>query len=367
MVMTQSHEHPFVHAPLHQRLDTGPGCLQNSSSSSVFHDANARATSFDGQPAPPLARNTSSLSRKRSREEALLDEDAQGDQANAPNAPAASTPAPAVEEPIYGEGMVLLNPHTGMALSAESQTGTWYEEKVECAAAAAPPLSSRSVPADSSDYPSRKAQRLDASAPGLDDISLASIRQRLHGSWDDQRPRAASRSGSGSPQEPQVDEATCLLGISWQRVHADDSDMAAAIRGWTKYIDNQFSSHLRDSEILMKNRALNAYLVTACPTSGKSFRAFYLFTEDLSQAQLVASSWDSCLQNLRSAPMVFEGAQIMRAADRAFDQPPAALTPVETGSQPLMQFISAPDFANNECVNLNAGIVAVGSGMDIDA
>ena len=142
-------------------------------------------------------------SRKRSRDDADFEE-----AMNA--APVAAAPAPApkpVEEPIYGEGMVLLNPRTGIAVSAESQTGTWYEEKVEESAAAALPVSSRSQAGMSSDVQGRKSQRLDPTAPGLDDIALSSMQKRLQNATDDSR-------SSPSHQEPLVDDATRLLGIS---------------------------------------------------------------------------------------------------------------------------------------------------------
>jgi hypothetical protein len=274
-------------------------------------------------------------SRKRSRD----DSDESNEQRREPLAAAtkAAPPKPVLEEPIYGEGMVLLNPQTGMALSADSQTGTWFEETAEKQAALAPPVSSRQQGAGSSIAPSRKSQRLDVSAPGLDDVSLACMQQRLQSTTHDDDRRSFGNSGVfNSIDEPHVDDVTLLLGISWQRVNRDD--LAPAICGWEKYINNHFGRYLHSARILLKNRSLNAYLVAALPatepmaatstfgTATSSMSAalefdprsyFFLFKEDLTEGQLVGSTVDTCLQNLRSAPINFEGSEILRASERS--------------------------------------------------
>lgn len=248
--------------------------------------------------APAVNGTKPSPSRKRSRDDAGFEE-----ALNTPAPAHAFAPAPApapTEEPIYGEGMVLLNPRTGLGVSAESQTGTWYENKV--ASASKPPGPDHS----------RKAKRLDPSASGLDDIALSRLQHR---DTDDQRLLDTS-----AGPEPPVDDATRLLGISWQRV-ADDDDKAPAVRGWTKYIDNQYVAYLTDSKILMKSRALNAFLVAARPASAAvaaiAATCYFLFSDDLDQARLVGSSWDVCVRNLRENPVVFEGGEVLVAADRA--------------------------------------------------
>lgn len=292
---------------------------------------------------------------------------------NAPSAPVQPAPAPPPkeEEPIYGEGMVLLNPRTGMALSAESQTGTWYEEVSETTATVSAG-SSQPQAAGSSSLAGRKSQRLDPSAPSYDDIALSSMQRLQDESGDDNRRHlsAASRSNPFTSGEPLVDDATRLLGISWQRITMDDEDMAAAVRGWKKYIDRQFSSHLSDSEILMKNRALNAYLVTARPVTAfgvGSSVAFYLFNDDLTQGQLVSSKWENTVQNLRSTPIVFEGAQVLNASSRSVTQSQGNVlgsNPADAGL-PLLQTLSAQPVGGG-CGGLNNG-VEMGMGMEIDA
>lgn len=259
--------------------------------------------------------------------------------------------------------MVLLNPPTGMSVSAESQTGTWYEQTSENAAASAPPVSSRSKTL-SNDITGRKSQRLDTSAPRLDDIALSSIHQRLQNTTDDHR--RTLNPANGSPDDPLVDDATRLLGISWQQI-SNDPDIAAAVRGWKKFIDNQYSSHLQDSRILMKNRALDAFLVSARPL-GAASSAFYLFTEDLTQGQLVGSTWEITLQNLRTVPIVFEGSDVLQAAGKSVDRPLENNTvfyanPSEAGL-PLLQTISAHPAANGIDLNVGEGM---GSGMEVDS
>ncbi|KAJ5795532.1 uncharacterized protein N7518_004072 [Penicillium psychrosexuale] len=324
--------------------NTSPVFANNSSTPSVPSSFN-----FSSAPAVPKP------SRKRSRDEATFED------AVAPSAPLAHQAVPATKvRPIYGEGMALLNPQTGLAISAESQTGTWYEQESEAQQAAAAPVPSRSnaLLSDAAEV-SRKSQRLDKSAPGLDDIALSSIRQRL----DDPRSNDQHRTlnaGPAPPAEPLVDDATRLLGIGWQRVNTD-GDMAPAVRGWTKYIDNQYSAHLRDSQMLMKSRALNAYLVAATPTSG-SLPAFYLFTEDLTQGQLVASSWEGCLQNLRSSPIIFEGSTPLGATDRPRAQP-VSFNSMDTGV-PLLQQALSNNLQASSLDELSGGTEM---GMEIDS
>jgi hypothetical protein len=136
--------------------------------------------------------------------------------------------------------------------------------------------------------------------------------------------------------------------------------MGPAVRGWTKYIDNQYSAHLHSSQMLIRSRALNAYLVAAIPTSGLS-PAFYLFTEDLTQAQLVASSWEACIQNLRSTPITFEGAAPLAATDRP-DAQPTSFNNVDTGVPLLQQALS-----NQPPPALDGQSGGVDMGMEIDS
>jgi hypothetical protein len=358
MVLSPSQENAFGQLPSQSLLDTPgsfhayPGNFNSTFGANSFAQPAVNANA-SAAPAPPKP------SRKRSRDEAAFDD------ALTVNAPQQPQPASAPkQEPIYGEGMVLLNPQTGLAVSAESQTGTWYEEKAESRQVIAAPISSRSIAlqSDGADI-SRKAQRLDTSAPGLDDIALASMHQRLDGSDMADQHRTAP---STPPAEPLIDDATRLLGISWQRIDTDD-DMAPAVRGWTKYIDNQYAAYLHHSQMLMKSRALNAYLVAATPVSAFS-PAFYLFNDDLTQGQLVASSWEACLHNLRPTPPVFEGAAPLAAASRPQPTANPFTTAPEAGVPLLQQAISSHSYTPTCGMVAGAGLNGgVEMGMEIDS
>ncbi|KAL5000269.1 hypothetical protein BDV10DRAFT_40595 [Aspergillus recurvatus] len=359
MILSPPQDHAFRQFPHQPVLEASSG----ASSRASFADAlNSGANPF-GTPVSPGLTINNKPSRKRSRDDVAAEDTPSEPAPRVPIAPTAPE-----EEPIYGEGMTLLNPRTGRALSAESQTGTWYEEEYEKAVTAAKStVSQTNAPSNAS----RKSQRLDPSAPSLDDIASSRIQRQLQENGNDDNRRilnaSSSRMSPFSSEEPLVDDATRLLGISWQRVKADDKDMAAAMRGWKKYIDRQFSQYVADAEILMKNRALNAYLVSARPMTPfagpAQMPAFYLFNDNLTHAQLVASSWEACLRNLQSSPVVFEGTQILNASDKSptlHSQDVLGTIPAETGL-PLLQTLTAQPVS----VGLNNG-VELGTGMDID-
>jgi hypothetical protein len=283
--------------------------------------------------------------------------------------------------------MIPLNPRSQTAISAESQTGTWLEREAIAGALMSSwpdhcPISKPSVP------PNHKAQRLDTTAPGT---AFASIQCRLqHASAEDDHRRSLNANSSISapfaPGEPLVDDFTQLLGISWQHVSHNDN-LAPAVRGWEKYINNHFSRCLQSAHILLKNRSMDAYLVTARPVMGStttlledrassSLRAtsgnvskatyFYLFTEDLSEAGLVGSTWDNCLQNLRSAPIAFEGINVLKATEKSREViVECNIVPMKTMGNGISV---VADFRNDsvnvqETSDLNSEVC---SGMDID-
>ncbi|RAH85300.1 hypothetical protein BO86DRAFT_188167 [Aspergillus japonicus CBS 114.51] len=366
MVLSPPQEHAFLQYPHQSRFNPGADARRGPVFANGTHAFATSSNTFTARP-----------SRKRSRDDVGYDDEVQS--SGGPVVPASVPAKQAAETPIYGPGMVLLNPRTKMAISAESQTGTWYEETAEKTVNNSAPVSSRSqmLQSGTADPLSRKSQRLDPSAPTVDDITLSSIQSRLNdASNPDDNRRILPASSRLSPEEPTVDDATRMLGISWQRIVTEDSDMAAAVRGWKKYIDRQFSAYLLDSEILMKNRALNAYLVTARPITplGPAFvPAFFLFSDDLTQGQLVGSNWDLCLQNLRSNPIVFEGTQILSASDRPAQSLPSAASQNLLGATqqepglPLLQTLCAqPAMVDT---GLGAGLnssVGMGTGMEID-
>lgn len=327
-------------------------------------------------------------SRKRSRNDSE-------DETVSSSKTSVTLPPPAVEAPIYGEGMVLLNPRTRMAVSAESQTGTWYEEQAEMKASNKVSASSR-LPhsADLQDGPSRKSQRLDISASGMDDVEIAWIRQQMQSTTNDDTRRSHGKNGSlDMADEPQVDDVTLLLGISWQSV-SHDNVMAPAVNGWEKFINNHYQKYLRNARIILKNRSLNAYLVAALPTqyisaldttSQSNFSAmpatyqfdpasyFFLFKEDLTEAQLVAPTLDICLRNLRSTPIHFEGTEILRASERSPERTinnegNDHVNCIVGNGIPIAR-ISKEDRAGLNCDSLlsnNDTVMSMGTDMDVD-
>ena len=118
-----------------------------------------------------------------------------------------------------------------------------------------------------------------------------------------------------SPQattpSPIIDDFTHQLGVGWTRVGSSDADTQKATRGWAKYIENHYQ--LQDVTILLTSKALNGASVV-CARNG-AHKGYFLFTEDLSQARLVAYNWEICLGRLASSPIVFETEETLQAAE----------------------------------------------------
>ncbi|KAL2367193.1 hypothetical protein RJ035_000709 [Blastomyces gilchristii] len=286
-----------------------------------------------------------------------------------------TTSSPAIEEvdPTYGEAMVPFN-HDGTP----------------------------NHPSSSSDLRSRKSQRLDtsSSASTWDDNTMATIQTKLQSTSSSTPPnhdsnyqlhqpkrQPASSSFSSShpliPQEPQLDSITLLLGISWQRVsRTDDEDVAAALRGWERYIQNHYAAWIAQAEILLRHRGVGAFLVAGrVPASSSSSSSvpntntnidangmgsrFYLFSEDLAEARLVGNDWDSCIRNLREVPIRYEdGSVLLRASFAA-----SAVESIKTGVERVMEdkgvLIGCVNGAGGGGVGDGAGN-AMGMGMDME-
>ncbi len=293
----------------------------------------------------PISTNPS---RKRSRDESAF-ETADADGSYFPSlVQQVSTPAPIPEEePIYGEGMVLLNPRTGLAISAESQTGTWYEEKVEketlvkeVEAIDTANQFRPKIPA------SRKSMRLSQSSIKLD---LANI-IALQGA-----PTSPPKTACTSTR-PEVDEATMALGIGWTRMSNEDENIQAAARGWARYLENHYARRIHGAEILLRSSGLNAFLV-GC------HEGFYLFSEDLLEGKLVARTWESCLANLQAQPMTFESDEVL-GAERT---PGPESKCFEQGQQLVSERIENwADYNRLNNVNGEPGPALEHGGMEID-
>ncbi|EEH36734.1 hypothetical protein PAAG_07152 [Paracoccidioides lutzii Pb01] len=252
----------------------------------------------------------------------------------------------------------------------EYQSGSWYENN-----SSQQPPNHRSLNSSRPCLPSRKSQRLDISA-----TATATMQTELHSSpqsspstttaninnpiQNGYTPRLLNRQTSSSSLHPahtnhpnhheeptlDLDPITHLLGISWQRVTRTDSDVAAALRGWERYIENHYRGYGigEHVEILLTHKGLGAFLVVGTSTvsasrlssskgavvntfhhnhndvscvngvSDVTTTRFYLFTEDLSEARLVGGDWEECLHNLRMVPVRYvEGSEVLRAAERS--------------------------------------------------
>lgn len=245
----------------------------------------------------PMSTNPS---RKRSRDESAFDVNADGGYFHAAEV---RPPEPIPEEPIYGEGMVLINPRTGVALSADSQTGTWYEEKADHESLKREIEEANFRPRLPT---SRKSMRLSQTSikTGFDTLA-ASEMATAHS--NNNAPASPPKTSAGGPH-PEIDDATMALGIGWTKISgSSDTNMQSAARGWARYLENHYARHVHGAEILLQSTGLNAYLV-GCR------EGFYLFAENLLEGRLVSRSWEGCLENLRARPnIVFEGEQTLTA------------------------------------------------------
>lgn len=100
-----------------------------------------------------------------------------------------------------------------------------------------------------------------------------------------------------------IDHFTLHLGIGWKRIKDSDHVQAAA-RGWARFIENNYP--LTNVNVLLESKGLQSYLV-------ESTEGFYLFTEDLRQAQLVSQNATKAIQNLQQSPPIFDSMNLLAA------------------------------------------------------
>lgn len=242
-------------------------------------------------PTDALTPISTNPSRKRSRDESAFQDGEEMSYFSFPPSAQDVEPPPSIpEEPIYGEGMTLLNPGTGHALGAESQTGTWYEEKAD-------------QENMRQQYEQEQAQMARPRLGGRKSIRLSQSSIRAALDTGSNRPPAVPLPSQGSTD---IDEATIALGIGWSRVISDDPDTQAAIRGWERYLEVHYPLYMHNATVLLRHRGLEMYLVRAS-------RGFYLFKDDLSQGQLVSRDWHTCLSNLQVSPPIMEGQEVLQA------------------------------------------------------
>ncbi|APA09881.1 hypothetical protein SS1G_05881 [Sclerotinia sclerotiorum 1980 UF-70] len=244
----------------------------------------------------PTSAPQSAAGRKRSRDEADFEDEEYFSQA-----PVEPVIAENEDEWEYGPGMTLIKPSKGYILSADSQTGTWLEEEeAEKKAQAALRAASPERPI----LRSAKSQRIDlGSTPSMTEetkVTSSVLSTPL-------------QAGGIGPVQPSIDEYTRHLGIGWSKISADE-DIQAAVRGWTKYIENHYP--VNNAIIRLQSRGLASYLVEAQ-------EGYFLFGDDLKQGRLVSTSLEKTFENLRGPVPIFEGDMVIEASET-----PKASSPV---------------------------------------
>lgn len=193
-----------------------------------------------------------------------------------------SSAAPSIEEspkprgkPCYGPGMqVLYEGDPGYAQAAESQSGTWVEERE-----ARRSLAQTKRPS----YTSRKSQRMDSGAIGPDDLAQLVLPPQIR----------------EVTSEPLIDEATRRLGISWTRMNSTEYRQINE-RAYSKWIQKHYPA-LTEVSIWFENSSIPGYLVAAIDAySGMS--SYYIFSDDLTEARLVTTDPSQLIPRLEMLP-----------------------------------------------------------------
>lgn len=303
---------------------------------------------------PSLLTNLTRTSRKRSRSDAEADSDE----------PDSSLPSTAKRTPSPPKQ----DPSSYFAMSIDPQRPSispWAEELSEKLRDLRP------------DLVSRKSIRLDRSATtSLDNLhKVASVSNAI----DSAHPMSSDDNdigpGAAFIDQPPIDTATQTLGIGWTSMPTSDPTMAAAMRGYARYIETQFP--LQAVSIVWQNRSMPAYLVCATTRPRVAWShtgyvpgspGYYLFDEELQQCRLVAKSWERAIDNLRAAGgVVFEGAEVMRSGEEVAGVEHGEVEPyyvqgmMEAGSVGLQN-------ADGAWVMQGSGAIVAGGGdgMDVD-
>lgn len=245
----------------------------NDQAMSVFAEPMAAT-----EPIPPMP--ASLAGRKRSRGDAHSpEEEAVDTEDGSITTPIADAPAKPRGKPIYGPGMTLIYPEDpGYSALAESQSGTWVEERAELnqfqrqiAHAKRPSISSR------------KSMRRDTASSDNDNLAQLVLPPQI---------REATT-------EPLIDEATRVLGISWTRL---DGSEAGRINqaAYSRWIQNHFPS-LKEVTVWFEEKSIPGYLVAA-QNACTNEPVFYIFSHDLTEARLVTNDPTQLVPRLKMLP-----------------------------------------------------------------
>lgn len=203
-------------------------------------------------------------------------------------------PSAIEDEPMNGEGTVLLSPLNEGPVSVKSLIPARIDERLDVKSNPAAEAEASCVEAkeELKCFPPQKCRRR-----GSPQLITDALTTNL--------PKTTT-------EQPTIDQFTYLLGIGWTRI-ASDTDVQKATRGWARYIENHYPLHA--VEILLTSKALeDAVLVFARDGSMVAQQGFFLFREDLSEGRLVAYDWETCVSRLQASPLLFEGAEELKAA-----------------------------------------------------
>ena len=205
--------------------------------------------------------------------------------------------------PVYGPGMTLIYPDDpGYSIAAESQSGTWYEEKIESEEkTAARPIAV-----------SRKSQRIspsrDITVPSLNDME-SQINEAI---IDD----------NGNT----INTLITSLGVGWKNVMTNPN-LRDQARAYARFIERHFD--FTDVVVMLEKEALNAYLVRA---KQHGVQGYWLFSDTLKWCQLVGWSLERAVPNLMSGPVPRCEGERINARDSSPSEP----------TTPPSQAVSAP-------------------------
>lgn len=204
---------------------------------------------------PPTPSSGCIAGRKRSRGDIFSPDDDQEDHSTSANVDSSSASR---GEPMYGPGMTLIypnDPRGHYTVDASSQSGTWVDSQQQADASPNRPI-----------MPSRKSQRTNRST---DDVALFA--------QPDIAPRATTN-------EPLIDEATRLLGISWMRMDRYEGGRINQ-KAYTRWIERYYPG-ISSVELWFQNNSIPGYLGVAT-NNASGMKEYLLWSDDLKQAVLV--------------------------------------------------------------------------------
>ena len=177
-------------------------------------------------------------------------------------------------EPIYGPGMTLIYPdEPGFSIAAESQSGTWCEEKNEreekSQAVRPVAISRKSI---------RMSPTASVSIPSLNDMDTQKTEDVLdeHGHT--------------------LNSLISTLGVGWKNVMTNPN-LRDAARAYSRVIERHFD--FTDALVMLEKESLSAYLVRA---KQHGVQGYWLFSDSLQWCQLVGWSLERTVNNLTFGP-----------------------------------------------------------------